>query len=399
MKLRNKAMLGASVLVGGSVLLYATVNQIMNETKTSDTQMVTTVIEPVQNEKLEQPLTADIETEKSILEQKRKEREAQVLQQEKNAEEYLSEQQRIEAEALARSRAENQLYVKEEEEIARPVVIPRPKVYPTVKPAQNATDTEKKTIEKPKPMVVEPKKTTSQTTVQKIQEPAKAPPKIAEKSSVKTQKVEKAEKKIEIKTTLKANANEKKEPENNKRPNSYQVQRGEGLIQLSRRYDVPLEVLAKINKLDKNSSLQVGQKIVIPTEKQIKQSQKQLAQEQQKQTEEQLAKQREQNQKRQENERFKEADQKLKQARQSAKQNDAKGNFGVQIALATDQKKADEIVKQLQSAGYKARTSETTRGIRIVVGPEKGKEAALALKDKINADPKLQTKEAWVLFW
>jgi len=33
------------------------------------------------------------------------------------------------------------------------------------------------------------------------------------------------------------------------------------------------------------------------------------------------------------------------------------------------------------------------------VGPEKGKEAALALKDKINADPNADVNNAWVLYW
>lgn len=411
MKLRNKAILGASVLLGGSVLLYATVNQIMNETNNTKQETVTIDV-PVQNGKVEQPLTADIQTEKSILEQKRKEREKQVEQQERNAEKYLSEQQRIEAEALARSRAENQLYVKEEE-IARPVVTPRPRTNPVVQNSDSTTDAEKKTTEKPKFVIVEPKKPQNETTtapkvVQK--------PKNVEKEPVKAQKIDKTAeepvaKKEQKPAQLQAKKLEKektkeKEVEKQIRPTHYQVQRGEGLIQLSRRYNVPVEVLAKVNGLDKNSTLNIGQKIVIPNEKQIKQSQKQIIQEQQKQAEQAQAKQKELAKKQQEiaekkqqTEKYKNAEQKLKEARQEAKQTNAKGNFGVQIALATDQQKADEIVKRLQSAGYQAKTSQTTRGVRIVVGPEKGKKAALALKDKINADPKVKTDEAWVLFW
>lgn len=399
MKLQNKAILGASVLIGGSVLLYATVNQIMNDTEKTEPKMVTTVIEPlesVDNQHPYKPLTADIETEKHILEQKRKEREAQVLQQEKNAEAYLNEQQRIEAEALARSRAENQLYVKEEE-ITRPVV--RPRAQAIVKPAQNIAEPEKKTIEKPKTATVEPKiKSAEQTTTQKNTE-------TQPNSIIKSKKIDsglekntKTSKKSEAEAKTQVLKNNQEKPATN-RPTSYEVQSGEGLIQLSRRYDVPLEVLASINQLDKNSNLHLGQKIIIPTAKQIKQSQKKLVEEQQKKIEEQQRKQQEEAKKKQILEKYKQAEQSLKKARQDAKQNDAKGNFGVQIALATDQQKADEIVKQLQSAGYKAKTSQTTRGVRIVVGPEKGKEAALALKDKINADPKLKTKEAWVLFW
>lgn len=239
-------------------------------------------------------------------------------------------------------------------------------------------------------MVVQKPKQNPSTTTQKSSEIANKTETLASKQAKLDKKSDNAQRQPEQKVLI-ANKNKEKEIENRTRPSHYQVQKGEGLIQLSRRYDVPVEILAKINNLDKNSNLHLGQKIIIPTEKQLKQSQKQLIQEQQKQQE--LA------QKQQETAKLKEAEQKLKQARQSVKQNDAKGNFGVQIALATDQQKADAIVKQLQSAGYKAKTSQTTRGIRVVVGPEKGKEAALALKDKINADPKIKTNEAWVLFW
>ena len=81
------------------------------------------------------------------------------------------------------------------------------------------------------------------------------------------------------------------------------------------------------------------------------------------------------------------------------KETDAKGSFGVQVALAADQAKAQEIARKLQAAGYKVKTSQTTRGVRVVVGPETGKVAALALKDKVNSDPRLDTNNAWVLFW
>ena len=81
------------------------------------------------------------------------------------------------------------------------------------------------------------------------------------------------------------------------------------------------------------------------------------------------------------------------------KETDAKGSFGVQVALANDQAKADELAKKFQSAGYQVKTSATSRGVRVIVGPERGKVAALALKDKINSDPKVNTTSAWVLYW
>ena len=57
------------------------------------------------------------------------------------------------------------------------------------------------------------------------------------------------------------------------------------------------------------------------------------------------------------------------------------------------------MAKKFQSAGYQVKTSPTSRGVRVIVGPERGKVAALALKDKINSDPKVNTTSAWVLYW
>ncbi|MFO1382932.1 MAG: LysM domain-containing protein [Moraxella osloensis] len=48
-------------------------------------------------------------------------------------------------------------------------------------------------------------------------------------------------------------------------PGTYQVKAGEGLIGLSRRYNVPVDVLASVNNLSTTSSLRVGQTITIPT--------------------------------------------------------------------------------------------------------------------------------------
>ena len=90
---------------------------------------------------------------------------------------------------------------------------------------------------------------------------------------------------------------------------------------------------------------------------------------------------------------------KLSAARKEVKETDAKGSFGVQVALATNQAAADELAKKFKSAGYQVKTSKTSRGVRVVVGPERGKLAALALKDKVNSDPDVNTTSAWVLYW
>ena len=94
-----------------------------------------------------------------------------------------------------------------------------------------------------------------------------------------------------------------------------------------------------------------------------------------------------------------EAQQKLREARQEVKETDAKGSFGVQVALADNQAKADQLAKKFKEAGYQVKTSPTSRGVRVIVGPERGKVAALALKDKINSDSNVNTTGAWVLYW
>lgn len=150
--LKNKALVGVGVLLGGSVLLYATLNQIMTEQNSVENQApAKPVVVPKQDHNMIQPLTADIQTEQNILAQKQKEREQRVEQQEKEAQRYLTEQQRIEAEAIARSRAENQLYVKEDE-IARPVVTPRP--VDTTKPSAT---TQPQVVEQASPEIVQKK--------------------------------------------------------------------------------------------------------------------------------------------------------------------------------------------------------------------------------------------------
>ena len=71
----------------------------------------------------------------------------------------------------------------------------------------------------------------------------------------------------------------------------------------------------------------------------------------------------------------------------------------VQVSMATDQATADAMVAKLRAKGYKVRTSQTTKGVRVLVGPEKGKAAAQALKQQLSADPSLSIKGAWVSNW
>lgn len=71
----------------------------------------------------------------------------------------------------------------------------------------------------------------------------------------------------------------------------------------------------------------------------------------------------------------------------------------VQVALAANQANADAIVSKLRAKGYKITTSPTSKGIRIMVGPVKDKEAADTARKKVQADSSLGMHNAWVIEW
>ena len=447
MKFSKQALLGTTVLLGGSVLLYATMHQVLNapaKPAANSQQVIAKPTTDKQSAISNEPLTADVATEKNLLAQKQKEREQRVAAQEQQAQQYMTEQQRIEAEALARSRAENQLYANNNATntssvvassvtaITQPVVKPRP-VDTVAAPSQtqaavpntvqNTAQTQNAAkTQNTAQIVATPKPTVTAPVVAQPQPAAKATP---------------------------------------SNPGAYQVKAGEGLIGLSRRYNVPVDVLASVNNLSTTSNLRVGQTITIPTAAQVNRiTQQAQAREQQRQNEitrkkqeaerkkqqalleqqqevsrkkqeaaqkeqqkqqeiarkkqeaqlkEQLKEQKRQQeiaqkkleaqQQAQKKQAFQAAQDNLRQARQTVKQTDVKGTFGVQVALATDQKKASEITQKLQAAGYKVKTTQTSKGVRIVVGPEKGKVAALALKDKLNNDSRVDVNSGWVLYW
>lgn len=267
-----------------------------------------------------------------------------------------------------------------QDDITYPVVMPRTNTPTQTKTSQEKQQPNSETTNKTEKKVEPTQITTKNTQTQPKADNQTQPTPVAQETIVKktTQSTTETTKKTIPTKTEKTNI----------RPTSYQVQRGEGLIVLSRRFDVPLDVLAKFNNLDKNATLNAGQTLKIPTHSEIQKLQKQIAEQQQQQQLEAKKKQR-----------YQEANEKLKEARQAVKETGTKEMFGVQVALASNEANAQEVVKKLKEAGYKTKTSPTTQGIRIVVGPEMSKEAAHALRDKINNDVQIPIDNAWVLKW
>lgn len=89
-----------------------------------------------------------------------------------------------------------------------------------------------------------------------------------------------------------------------------------------------------------------------------------------------------------------EAKKKLREARKEA--DSSAGRFGVQVALAANEAAADDLAQRLKKYGYKVSTSKTNRGVRVVVGPERGRNTAYALREKLQADQRFSISGAWV---
>ena len=400
MNFSRQALLGIGMIIGGSVMLYAMVQQIGDSDQPEP--MSAMVDKSSSEQESPQPLTTDIETEKRILAQKQKERAARVAEQEKRAKEFLTEQEVAEAEALAKARAESQQYVDNSapatDETSSTESTKDVTTDLTVQPrteSQSATDTTKSSEAEKQKAAQEQQEAQRQAAI-KEQAAAK---KLAEsKKQAEAEKLAEAKKQAEAQAAAerKREAAEAAKNEPPKSPSEYQIKKGDGLIKLARQYNMPVEVLAQANNLSPSAALQLGQSITIPSSKQVQRLEREAAaaeqaREKKRQQEEALAKK--------SADAKRKAQQKLSEARKEVKETDAKGSFGVQVALANDQAKADELAKKFRAAGYQVKTSATSRGVRVVVGPERGKVAALALKDKINSDPKVNTTSAWVLYW
>ncbi len=400
MNFSRQALLGIGMIIGGSVMLYAMVQQIGDS---DQPEPMSAMVDKLSSEQESpQPLTTDIETEKRILAQKQKERAARVAEQEKRAKEFLTEQEIAEAEALAKARAESQQYVDNSapatDETTNTESTKDVTTDLTVQPrtdSQSTIDTTKSSEAEKQKAAQEQQEAQRQAAI-KEQAAAK---KLAEsKKQAEAEKLAEAKKQAEAQAAAerKREAAEAAKNEPPKSPSEYQIKKGDGLIKLARQYNMPVEVLAQANNLSPSAALQLGQSITIPSSKQVQRLEREAAaaeqaREKKRQQEEALAKK--------SADAKREAQQKLSEARKEVKETDAKGSFGVQVALANDQAKADELAKKFRAAGYQVKTSATSRGVRVVVGPERGKVAALALKDKINSDPKVNTTSAWVLYW
>lgn len=169
-------------------------------------------------------------------------------------------------------------------------------------------------------------------------------------------------------------------------PARHTVVSGDTLTRLSRHYGIPVAVLASANNLKPTDGLQRGRTLKIPSASEIRTLEAKAAAAQKEEAYTQVMKQKQQA-----------LEQKLADARREAKQQGVNERYSVQVALASNQENADEVAKQYRAAGYRVNTVQSGQGVRVVLGPERTRDAALLLREKVNNDPSVKASGAWVL--
>ena len=411
MNFSRQALLGIGMILGGGVLLYAMVQQVEPKPNDRPAPAPAIVQQSSTEQPVAQPLTTDIETEKRILAQKQKQRAVRVNEQKKRAEQFLIEQGNAEAKALAKARSENEQYLANstttggdsdspeaaQNTVVTPTVQERPNTTASAATATAAAADE--AIQAAKLKADE--KATAKKTEVSIQALADDKKKAEADQKAQAEIKAAADKKAAEKKAADKKAADKKatddvvvKKETAKSEQSYTIKSGDGLQKLSRQYNVSVAALAQANNIEPSSTLQIGQVLKVPSSKEIERLEREAAAAKK-------ANEEKRNKEQAEVKKSADAQQNLVAARKEVKETDAKGSFGVQVALATNQAKADQVAKKYKEAGYKVKTVNvgTGRGVRVIVGPERGKVAALALKDKVNSDSSVDANGAWVRYW
>lgn len=342
MSMNNKQRwMGAVVLLGGGVLLAAMLikgkNEIENVPPTTSQQQAQVEQPADSNEMVQlQELSVDVETEKRLLEEQRKARERAVAEQEARAAEFLAMQQQAEADAARKAAEEYAALMAKRQGSMSSDNIPPELVEDEAEKAKRVAE-EKAKAEAAK---------TQSTEQQRLAEEKK-----------------KAEEKQKTEAEQKRLAEEKKRKEEAKKAES-EKQR--------------VEEQKKADEKRKQEEKKAEEKRKAEEKNKADAEQKRVAEEKKRKEEE-----------------AKKAE--AEKARKLLEEGDK--NWMVQVALAANQANADAMVAKLRAKGFKVVTSQTSKGIRVMVGPEKDREKADLSRKKINADPSLNMKGAWVIDW
>lgn len=368
----KQLLLGLSLALGGGVVFYA-INQGQLDPSHQMTTSATTP-SPVSDDvarPVAEPLTIGREEEDRLLAIKQKQRETQTLAQEREARALLEKQEKAQSLALAKANAEQKML----EQASNLTVETRPESIAKAKEEQIKADREKQLK--------------------------------AEQTKAEKQKAEKAKAERLAKQKAEQAKAEKQKVEKQKTQNKageHKVVRGDGLIKLSRQYGVPVSAIAEANNMGRNDPLPLGKTIKIPSKSQVARLEREAkereakAKTKTKEIQEVKAKEtKTKDTKSKEKDTKKTASEKRpSESRQKESPTDGKARYSVQVSLADNQAKADELAKKYRAAGYKVTTSQTSRGVRVLVGSEKNQQSAEALRDKIRKDSRVDGSGAWV---
>ena len=333
--------MGGVVLLGGGDLLAALLLKGKEEIHQKQTQVAPT--EQVQQQSAPvqlQPLTVDVATEKRLLEEQKRAREKAVAEQEAKAAEFLRMQQQAEAEA-ARKAAEEYAAMNARRGVT----------------AQEGADIPPELVqdEKAKAQVNPPANSTNQNKVepalnQQQKQKADAEKKLVEQKRLAEQQRKDAEleKKVAEDKKLKLQAEAKQKAE-----------------------AMQLEATKKKAEADKKK---------LELDKKKAEADKKAAEDKKHKLEE-------------------DAKKKAEADKARALLEDGDKQWMVQVALAANEANADALASKLRAKGYKVTKSQTSKGIRIMVGPSKDRESADAARKKITTDVSLGMKSAWVIDW
>lgn len=358
----KQIVLGITLVIGSGVAFFALAKNDAQTTKSVQTpQQIpsdTKVAKPVV-----QPLTADIATEEKLLAEKQRAREAHTLQMQKQAAALLEEQNNARKQALEKASAEANGRMTNDtqtvsadsaaksELIAAPTVQTRPEAIEAARKAEEA----KKAAETLKNSEQETKDDKAKTT---------------DKPTENKAENKKEDKNTQTKAPVKAG--------------THDVQRGETWQGIANRYGISVAALVEANGMTRNDILRAEHRIKIPSASQIARL------ERDNKAREAASKD---DNKKSDNQSQSKTDKKTESKSQSSQTSE---RYMVQVAISPDKDRVDEVVKKYRDAGYKVTTSNTSRGLRILIGNEKTEKEAKALRTKIAADSRVPSSGAFV---
>lgn len=358
----KQIVLGITLVIGSGVAFFALAKNDAQTTKSVQTpQQIpsdTKVAKPVV-----QPLTADVATEEKLLAEKQRAREAHTLQMQKQAAALLEEQNNARKQALEKASAEangrttNDTQTVSADSAAKSELI----AAPTVQTRPEAIEAARK---------AEEAKKASETLKNSEQETKDEKAKIADKPTENKAENKKEDKNTQTKAPVKAG--------------THDVQRGETWQGIANRYGISVAALVEANGMTRNDILRAEHRIKIPSASQIARL------ERDNKAREAASKD---DNKKSDNQSQSKTDKKTESKSQSSQTSE---RYMVQVAISPDKDRVDEVVKKYRDAGYKVTTSNTSRGLRILIGNEKTEEEAKALRTKIAADSRVPSSGAFV---